>query len=364
MRRSRIAVWFLSMVLLVGGTYCVTAFTECPILSEMRNIWIETAMTTGDHQWLATSLFPDFVVQNVMAKQINTVEGIAGLDESSPVEPIAPVEPEIIPEIETEMIEATPLLPADILGQRDLVEGGKDLQGNKVVINDIDQGILVSEVKAVSYTGKIVQIDDPSRVFVGVTDQKNSRGKLICDYLEDENAIIGMNASGFLDYEGKGLGGEIIGQTVSKGEFWGDYIEKMYTMGFTEDDRLIAGDIPDWRQYQLRDAIQSNPVIIKDGKSLMNGSSGWGLQPRTVIGQRADGVVLFLVIDGRKPGYSVGATMADCADILLSYGAETAAACDGGSSAVLAYEDHIINRPSTPMVTGRYLPNAFLVRKK
>jgi exopolysaccharide biosynthesis protein len=56
--------------------------------------------------------------------------------------------------------------------------------------------------------------------------------------------------------------------------------------------------------------------------------------------------------------------MEDCADILLEYGAVTAAACDGGSSSVIGYEGEIINEPSTNMPTGRYLPNAWLVRSK
>ena len=67
---------------------------------------------------------------------------------------------------------------------------------------------------------------------------------------------------------------------------------------------------------------------------------------------------------GRKAGYSLGITMGDAAELLLKYGVVTAAACDGGSSSVLAYDGAIINKPSTPMVTGRYLPNAFLVKSK
>ena len=62
---------------------------------------------------------------------------------------------------------------------------------------------------------------------------------------------------------------------------------------------------------------------------------------------------------------SMGATMEDCADILLEYGAVTAGACDGGSSAVIAYDGEVINKPSARnMPTGRYLPNAWVVKRK
>ena len=105
-------------------------------------------------------------------------------------------------------------------------------------------------------------------------------------------------------------------------------------------------------------------TLIVDGEKVVKDSAGWGLQPRTVVGQCKNGVVLFLVADGRQPGYSLGATMEDCADVLLQYGAVSAAACDGGSSSVMAYNGEIINKPSTDMPTGRYLPNAWIVERK
>ena len=101
-----------------------------------------------------------------------------------------------------------------------------------------------------------------------------------------------------------------------------------------------------------------------NGEIYTEGSAGWGIQPRTIIAQREDGVVMFLVVDGRKPGYSIGITIGEAAEILLKYGAVTAAACDGGSSSVMAYDNAIVNIPSTPMTTGRYLPNALLVSKR
>ena len=73
---------------------------------------------------------------------------------------------------------------------------------------------------------------------------------------------------------------------------------------------------------------------------------------------------MIFVVDGRQVGYSLGATMGDCADVLEMYGAVNAGACDGGSSSVLAYEGEILNEPSTNMPTGRYLPNAWVVARK
>lgn len=376
----------LALAGIVAGLYLLAAYTECPVLSDARTLWIETAMTTGDHQWLA-KIFPQSVIDEVMSKQVNEVQGVAGISDTAAegIPAFGPLsgfytrktEPGIyslssvffstleVKRTEQERLDAIKAYwDGDPLGQNEAAQTGVDKTGRTVIVNDIEQGIMISLAKTASYTARIVQIEDPSRVFVATTDQKGVRGKLICDYLNDENAILGINASGFADYNGNGMGGEIIGATLSQGELWGNLMYSSMTIGFTEDNKLIAGTIHNWDQYNLRDAIQFGPVLIKDGQILTEGSSGWGLQPRTVIGQRADGAVLFMIVDGRKPGYSIGATMGDCASVLLEYGAVTAAACDGGSSSVLAYNGQIINDPSTPMETGRYLPNAFLVKRR
>lgn len=367
------------------GLYLLSAFSEFPLLSDLRDLWIETAMTTGEHQWLA-KLYPSFVIEKVMAKQVNTISGIAGIPEQNTeedtqslpdwlVRPVTwkdydPIVEEMMEEKlkqqeeeqEEEQMEQY-WTEEDPLCQLAAEESGVDQTGREVLYNDIEQGILISKAESSMYTGYVVQICDPSRVFIASTDRKGEIGTLICDYLDEYDAILGINASGFKDDGGQGLGGEVIGQTRSQGEDWGVRIDQM-TIGFNEKDRLLAGQIDDWDRFNLRDAIQFSPVLIKDGRAVVDGSAGWGLQPRTIIAQREDGAVLFLIIDGRKPGYSIGATMGDCAEILLDYNVITAAACDGGSSSVLAYNGEIINNPSTPMTTGRYLPNAFLVKRR
>lgn len=345
--------------------YLCIAFTEIPYLSTARNLWIETAMTTGDHQWLATYLFPKSVIDKVMDAKIED-NGQVGITEIK-----NEFDNEIINEDEQEFVydESFGGLIPDSESfstiKYNSIFSDDDEFGNKVIVNDREQGIKIVEVKETSYTGKLVFIDDPSRVFIAETDNKGNKGKLILDYLEDEDAIIGINANGFLDYNGVGLGGDIIGYSVSNGEVWGSgNINTYTTIGFTKNNELIVGKINNFNDYEIRDAAQFKPALIIDGEILTTGTAGWGLQPRTIVAQREDGVVIFLVVDGRQPGYSVGITMGEAAELLYSYGAINAAACDGGSSSVLAYNGEIINSPSTPMTTGRYLPNAFLVKRK
>ena len=339
-KKGAVALLIFSIVLVLGVVgYVTVVFGNIPFVVKWRNIWIETAMTTDQHKWLATWFFPDSLIDEVMSNQVDikdiSVTDIYGNQSS------------------------------DVLGQSHLIEGEKDKFGNTVFANDLEENIVILEIKRSNFVGKLVLVDDPSRVFLGATDYKGSRGEFICDYLEKENAVVGVNASGFIDRGGVSLGGEIAGQCVSKGEYWGRYDSRYTLVGFDNNNRLVVGGIEDWEEYNIRDGFQYKPTLILDGKKVVEDSAGWGLQPRTVVGQCKNGVVLLLVIDGRQVGYSIGATMEDCADILLQYGAVTAGACDGGSSSVIGYDGEVINKPcARDMPTGRYLPNAWLVARK
>ena len=90
---------------------------------------------------------------------------------------------------------------------------------------------------------------------------------------------------------------------------------------------------------------------------ITHGDGGWGVGPRTAIGQRKDGTVLFLVIDGRQPGYSVGATLRDIQNIMYEEGAVIAANLDGGSSSTLYYNGKVINKPAD-LLGERMIPTA------
>lgn len=331
-------VFAISIALCIIG-YVTVVFGNIPFVVKWRNIWIETAMTTDQHKWLATWFFPDWLIDEVMSAQVDikdiSVTDIYGNQSS------------------------------DVLGQENLVVGEKDKFGNTVYANDLEENIVILEIKKTNFKAKLVLVDDPSRVFLGATDYKGSRGEFICDYLEKENAVVGVNASGFIDRGGVSLGGEIAGQCVSKGEYWGRYDSRYTLVGFDENNRLVVGGIENWEEYNIRDGFQYKPTLILNGEKVVEDSAGWGLQPRTVVGQCENGVVLLLVVDGRQVGYSLGATMEDCADILLQYGAVTAGACDGGSSSVIGYDGEVINKPcARDMPTGRYLPNAWLVARK
>ena len=118
-------------------------------------------------------------------------------------------------------------------------------------------------------------------------------------------------------------------------------MEQVGLIGFNENNELVLTKCSSSQAKALgiRDGVTFGPFLIVNGESSkVLGNGGWSDAPRTVIGQRADGIVLFLVIDGRtisKPG----ADMNDLIEIMERYKAINASNLDGGTSSVM-----IVNR--------------------
>lgn len=343
--KKRVLIPLIALVL-VAAAYLTFVFSSIPFVKYWRTIYIETAMTTADHQWLATAFIPKNIIDDVMKQQNDTSDVVGGLED---------IQPDVGDEIDED----------DILGQKKLVVGEPDYAGYTVLVNDIEEGIVISEIDGGMYKGKIMLIDDPSRVYLGTTPYKHVEGLRIKAMMSHYGAVAGINASGFSDPGDSGHGGDITGLSYSNGEYWGYPVNYYGAVLLTNDDKLVVGNVSDWDNYDIRDGIQFGPVLIADGVSQIEGSGGYGIQPRTAIGQRADGVIAFLVIDGRQPAWSIGCTMGDLTEVLQKYGIVNAACCDGGSSSVLAYNGEVINKNSSLNPTyGRRLPNAWLVAPK
>lgn len=112
-------------------------------------------------------------------------------------------------------------------------------------------------------------------------------------------------------------------------------------------------------------ALTGSDLLVDDGASVAPiGTEGFaGPNLRTAAGMSEDGRFLYLVaIDGRQPGYSVGATLSETADLLLALGTFDALNLDGGGSTTLARSDNrgglvLVNRPSggEPRYSGNNL---------
>ncbi len=211
-------------------------------------------------------------------------------------------------------------------------------------------GMRLEFINQPKYKAYLLIVRDPKRVSVGVASKNFSSstgGKRIFDLVKDYNAIAAINAGEFADTGGRGNGARPMGLTYSGGKMvWKDGLKRTF-IGFDKNDKLVCKEgmtAEKADELGIRDAIsfQTNNVLIEpdgDKVKLHYSDDNTGTAQRTAIGQRADGAVLMLVTDGRTAN-SIGATRNDVIDILVNYGAVSAGMLDGGSSAMMYYEDY------------------------
>ena len=244
-------------------------------------------------------------------------------------------------------------------------------QAGQVVVSDdpsaqSGEWLEILDIKGATYKGKMMLVHDPSKVIVATLDYYPSPvGLYLTEFIDKYNAIGGTNAGGFYDPNGGGTGGtpEYDGIVIRDGNIaWGSaggsYIN---VIGFDADHILHVGDMTGQEAIDLglqtAVSFSAGPVLVKDG--VMQTGLGGGVNPRTCLGQTADGTVIMLVLEGRKPD-SLGATYDDIAEIMYEYGAVNAANLDGGSSSLMYYNGEQITRGSN-LIGKRPVPTAILV---
>ena len=233
----------------------------------------------------------------------------------------------------------------------------------KHVVSDASAGITIEDIKGKSFKGKVMLIKDPKRMKVAVTKELEVTGERVSDFVKDTGAIAGINGGGFYDPNGAGNGAFPDGLTVHNGEIVHNNVGNKSTdiVALDKDGKLIVGQITadDVKKKNIQEAVSFLPTLIQDGKRGEFQDSRWGVAPRTAIGQKADGTIILVVIDGRQLT-SLGAKMSDLYNIFKDYDAINAANLDGGSSSELFYNGKVISKQWN-MFGERYLPTAIVV---
>ena len=231
------------------------------------------------------------------------------------------------------------------------------------LVDEDGDGIIVEAVHGEGYSGYMMVVLDPSRVIMGsVPESYGGRGYTVAQMVEKFDAVAGINAGGFEDPDGKGNGSIPNTMCVYKGEVY--YANKGVQDGFVGFDdnyimhvgKLTAKDV---KAKNIQYGVSFGPVLISNGEPANLNS---GVNPRTAIGQRSDGAVLLLVIDGRQV-ISLGATYNDLIEIFQEYGAVNACNLDGGSSTLMWFGGDYINNCAS-VVGIRPVPTTFLVMKE
>ncbi len=251
-----------------------------------------------------------------------------------------------------------------VLDQNTIIESGEDTDLNLISVGNLDfdattyaneyeKEILtkdkgndiykVIDIEGSGYKGHMVVVYDPARIKVATTKYLNVKGQYVTDMAADNKALLAINGGGFIDPNYSSNGGTPQGIVIQNGKVVSDrpYSKSGGLIGFTKENKLILGKMTSKEALAkgVRDSVTFGPFLIVNGqKSFIKGNGGWGTAPRTAIGQRKDGIVLLLVIDGRKLKYP-GADMVDLTEIMEKYGAYNAANLDGGTSSVMVFPE-------------------------
>ena len=226
-------------------------------------------------------------------------------------------------------------------------------------VDEDGDGYILVDVSGPGYNGYMLIVLDPTRCFVA----QGGPYQTINAIAERTGAIGGINGGAFIDNNGAGNGGQPEGLTYIDGVMVESArYERESFAGFDAQGILHVGyfNADDCNALGIVCGVTFSPPLIINGVPQSTYLVS-GVNPRSAIGQRADGAVLMLAIDGRQLS-SAGATYADVIDVMLQFGAVNAMNLDGGSSTVMYLNGELVNSPSSQSGYSRGLPNAFLFR--
>ncbi len=297
--------------------------------SKIRNLYVNTAMKTMNHQYLANIFYSEEKVQEIIAGNY-----FIAIDEDTNTEDI--------------VINTTEKNKYDNKYDEEILTRDNPDDLYKVI-----------DLKIGTSNGYLVAIYEPEKVKLISTKQFNvgGYGEKISTMCERYGGIVCINGGGFED---SGYGSDIpIGVVIQNGKItWDGTEERNNIIGMTENGILklmsnaTAEEALDAEVY---DGMVFGPFLIVNGEPLEIVGDPWGQAPRVAIAQRKDGVILFLVVDGEN--YINGASLQDMVDILTKYGAYNAANLDGGQSSSLVINGQLYNNPpaAAKKQGGRYV---------
>lgn len=305
----------------------------------VRNLYVNTAMKTKDHKYLANVFYSEQRIDEIMNSNY-----------------FVEIKEEVV--LDDIIIDTSPKDSYDNKYDEEILTRSAGNNDYKII------NLKVGLSKA-----HLIAIYDPTKV--SLIRAKNFNigryGEQVTAMCKRYNASVCINGGGFRDDTGTGsdipLGyviddGEIVWPTNSSS--WSKTTGNL--IGFNSEGKLLlmantTGESA--LEAGMMDGLEFGPFLIVNGKPIEIVGDPWGKSPRVAIGQRKDGVVLFLVIDGEN--YIDGASLQDVVDIMMKYGAYNAANLDGGHSSSLSINGKLHNNP--PSVAkkqgGRYVVTGF-----
>ena len=214
--------------------------------------------------------------------------------------------------------------------------------GYDEILYDQD-GLLVAKVKGKRYIGYIAVVDDPLRLTLGKCPAFGdwAYGRRVDEMADEAGAILAVNGGGFSDPGGAGRGGMPTGNVIYNGQMLiGNWAP---TVGMDAEGKLHVGEFNGntCLQLGLQWAVSYGPTLIENGE-VRQGLDNNSQEPRTAVGQRADGKIVILALQGRQL-QALGVTCRELAMIMLGYGCVDAGNLDGGASSDMYFQGKYIN---------------------
>lgn len=296
---------------------------------KVRNLYVNTAMKTMNHQYFANIFYSKEKINEIMSNNY-----FVSFEEDSKTD--------------------------DVVINTKEKSNYKDKYEEELFERDSPDDLYkIIDLKVGTSKGYLVAIYEPEKVRLISTKQFNvgGKGERVSTMCDRYGGVVCINGGGFED---SGYGSDIpIGVVIQDGEItWGSSDTRDNIIGITENGILklmTNATAEEALDAEVYDGIVFGPFLIVNGKPLEIVGDPWGQAPRVAIGQTKDGIILFLVVDGEN--YINGASLQDMVDILMRYGAYNAANLDGGQSSSLTVNGKLYNNPpaAAKRQGGRYV---------
>lgn len=343
------AILLSAVALIILGALAFYIFIVSGLFPSLQSAWICSAMTTLSHQYLATWFFSDEKIEEVLDANMVDDSGY-----SSNIDDITTGN-------KTENKPDSSEVPEIPVPEKDpYIEEG---------YTELEEGLYLKEASGDNWKGWLMLVSDPKRVKLEDTRRQFICGQKVMTMIENAGAVAGINGGGFTDgpnYDSNG--GTPSGLVIENGVLVNPTSQSaiqnnVYSMvGINSDGVLVLRHCTAaWAmENNIVSAVSFNPFIIVNGEGVIkNGTGGWGIAPRTAIGQRKTGEIIFMVVDGRQIGHSIGVDLLPLQETLLAEKCYNAAMMDGGSSTVMIYNEEFVNKPSLGF--ERYINNCWVV---
>ena len=278
-----------------------------------RNWYVTTALSTSSHKYLAYAIYSSDQLQTIMSN--NQLEVIEQISDGS-----------LITFEEAGVTASSTDLEREILNNPD----GADYR--------------IIAISGSGYSGWLTVLYDPTRLTLAVAESDN--GATVSQLARQNDALLAVNGGGF-DRSRKEKSAD--GGLIVDGRLYCDSDETEELICLTKEGKLLlshstAGQLAETEELSW--ALHFSPFLIVNGVSASVSGNAGGQQPRTAIGQRPDGIIILMTIDGRGANGSFGINYAGMISIFEQCGCVNAANLDGGGSTTLYENGALVNQPA------------------